>query len=403
LKTRELLTGEDNLSLGFGHFVALLVAGRAGRLELSENIQNGRACKVWVTLVLFLATAWVSLLLPSAALAQTLSAISPKPSLVWPPAPEPTRIEYLQSYGRAKDFGWKRSIWRKFVDWAMNETDPSLLQKPFAVVVDSQGRLIIADIGSNEVKIFDTQKKSVKALHGFKGKAFGAPVCLALDGDDNIYVGDSASGHVLKYSPQGKFLAFIGGEEGAFKRPASMVYNPRNRQLYILDTTRPRIFIYSDDGRMVARFGERGIGPGEFNYPTFLALDRQGNIYVNDTLNFRIQVFSPEGKYLSQFGEAGDGSGSINRPKGIAFDSEGHLYISEALFSTVQIFDPRGQYLLSFGEGGRGPGEFYIPAGIAIDASDHIYVADPFQSRIELFQYHRGGPAEERGRAGGGR
>jgi sugar lactone lactonase YvrE len=349
------------------------------------------------------AAVWVSFLFPSAALAQSLAATSAKSSLVWPPAPQPTRIEYLYSFGRAKDFGWKRSLWRKFVDWAMNETDASLLQRPFAMAVDSQGRLIIADIGANEVKILDAKKKSVKALRDFKGKAFGAPVCLALDADDNIYVGDSASGHVLKYSPQGKLLAFVGGEEGAFKRPASIVYNPRNRQLYVLDTVRPRIFIYSDDGRMVARFGGRGTGPGEFNYPTFLALDRQGNIYVNDTLNFRIQVFSPDGKYLSQFGEAGDGSGSINRPKGMAFDSEGHLYISEALFSTVQIFDPRGQYLLSFGESGRAAGEFYIPAGIAIDAADHIYVADPFQSRIEVFQYHRGGLAEEAVRPGGGR
>ena len=353
--------------------------------------------------VLFPAAVWASLLLPSAAVAQSLTATSEKRSLVWPPAPEPTRIEYLQSFGRARDFGWKRSLWRRFVDWAMNETDPSLLRRPFAMVVDSQGRLIIADIGSNEVKIFDAKKKSVKALRGFKGKAFGAPVCLTLDGDDNIYVGDSASGYVLKYSPQGKFLTFIGGEEGAFKRPASIAFNPLNHQLYILDTVRPRVFAYSEDGRMVLKFGARGTAPGEFNYPTFLALDPRGNIYVNDTLNFRIQVFSPDGKYLSQFGEAGDGSGSINRPKGMAFDSEGHLYISEALFSTVQIFDPRGQYLLSFGESGRAAGEFYIPAGIAIDAADHIYVADPFQSRIEVFQYHRGGLAEEAVRPGGGR
>jgi DNA-binding beta-propeller fold protein YncE len=369
---------------------------------LGENIQNGHTCKAWVIFVLFPAAVWASLLLPSAAVAQSLTATSEKRSLVWPPAPEPTRIEYLQSFGRARDFGWKRSLWRRFVDWAMNETDPSLLRRPFAMVVDSQGRLIIADIGSNEVKIFDAKKKSVKALRGFKGKAFGAPVCLTLDGDDNIYVGDSASGYVLKYSPQGKFLTFIGGEEGAFKRPASIAFNPLNHQLYILDTVRPRVFAYSEDGRMVLKFGARGTAPGEFNYPTFLALDPRGNIYVNDTLNFRIQVFSPDGKYLSQFGEAGDGSGSINRPKGMAFDSQGHLYIAEALFSTVQIFDPRGQYLLSFGEGGRGPGEFYIPAGIAIDASDHIYVADPFQSRIEVFQYHRGGPAEEPGAPGGG-
>ena len=393
-----------NLSwVSFGPLVASVLSEGVARIELGANVHNLRNGHRLMLLALFTWGLLACFILSTAAWAQKPAASSPRPALVWPSAPEPTRIEYLRTFSRASDFGWKRSLWRKFVDWAMNETDPSVLERPFALVVDSQGRLIIADIGAHEVKIFDARKKSVKSLHGYKGKSFGSPVCLALDDADNLYVGDSGAGRVLKYSPQGKLLDIVGGEEGAFKRPASIAFNRANHRLYVLDTARPRIFAYSAEGRMVLKFGDRGTAPGEFNFPTFLALDRQGNIYVNDTLNFRIQAFSPEGKFLAQFGEAGDGSGNINRPKGMAFDSEGHLYVAEALFSTIQIFDPRGQYLLSFGESGSGPGEFYIPAGITIDASDHIYVADPFQSRIQVFQFYRGRSTEERTRPGGGR
>ena len=328
----------------------------------------------------------------------------PKTSLPqWPPAPEPPRIQFISSYSRARDFGWKRPLWRKVVDWAMNETDPSILQRPFALTFDHEGRLIIADTGASNVKIFDPANKSVKVIHQYKGKQFGAPVAVAVDDEDNIYVSDSGAGRVLKYSAKGKLLGFIGGEEGYFKRPASIAFNPVNHLLYVVDTVRPKVFAFSTDGQMKIHFGERGTEPGQFNFPTFIAIDKTGRLYINDTLNFRIQMFSPEGKFLEQFGSGGDGSGSINRPKGLAIDREGHVYIAEALFSTVQIFDVQGRYLLSFGQSGKGPGEFYIPAGMAFDSSNRIYVADPFQRRVEIFQYFADDAANAPPHVGGGR
>jgi DNA-binding beta-propeller fold protein YncE len=319
--------------------------------------------------------------------AQQKPADAVQSALVWPQPPDPPRIRYLQSFGRASDFGWKRSLWRKFLDWAKSETDPSLLVRPVSIAVDGRGRLIVADEGAGDVKIFDLQKKSVKVIRGYKGKEFGTPVGVAVDDADNLYISDASAGRVLEYSPDGKFRAFIGGEEGAFKRPASIVFNPANHLLYVADTQRPRIFAYTTEGKEVKAFGEAGSGPGQFNLPTFLTVDREGRLYVNDTMNCRVQVFTPDGKFVAQFGEAGDGSGYFNRPKGVAVDSEGHIYVAEALFSTVQIFDLQGRYLLSFGEAGRNVGEFYIPAGVAIDGSDRIYVADPFQRRIQVFQY----------------
>jgi sugar lactone lactonase YvrE len=355
-----------------------------------------------VSLAIAASVLLISLFLtPHTAAGQVFSASHQRVPRAWPAPPDPARIEFLNSFSRAADFGWKRSLWRKFVEWAMNETDPSVLQRPFSVAVDAQGCLLIADAGSGELKIFDSQKKSVKAIGGYKGKQFGMPVSVAVDDFRNIYVSDSGAGKVLKYSPQGKFLDTIGGQEGAFKRPASIAFNPVNHWLYVVDTARPRIFAYSTDGTLRLKFGERGAGPGQFNFPTFIAVDREGRLFVNDTLNFRIEVLTADGKFIGQFGEAGDGSGSINRPKGVALDSEGHVYVAEALFSCVQIFDQQGRFLLGFGEAGSGAGEFYIPAAITIDREDRIYVADPFQHRVEVFQYRPAHLAPTAGSGGG--
>src|SRR5574337_1261860 len=80
----------------------------------------------------------------------------PRPApnrLVWPPPPERTRIIYRHSFSNASDLGWKRGWWRKVVDWLINETDPSLLLQPYALAFDDNWRMIVADIGSHEVKI----------------------------------------------------------------------------------------------------------------------------------------------------------------------------------------------------------------------------------------------------------
>jgi len=239
-----------------------------------------------------------------------------------------------------------------------------------------------------DIKIFGPRKKTVHVIRKYKGNPFGALVSVIADDTDNIYVSDSGAGRAMKFSSQGKFLSFIGGEEGAFKRPAAIAFNPRNRWLCIMDGARPRVFAYTTDGRMALKFGERGTGPGQFNFPTFLAVDRDGRLYVNDTLNLHVQIFTPESKFVREFGQAGVGSGNINRPKGMALDSEAHIYIAEGLFSTIQIFDAAGNFLLNFGQSGSGQGEFYIPAGRAVDREDRIFVADPFQHRLQVFQYH---------------
>ena len=48
-------------------------------------------------------------------------------------------------------------------------------------------------------------------------------------------------------------------------------------------------------------WGERGTGPGQFNTPHAIAIDRNDNVYVGDRTNRRIQVFDTEGKFLRMF------------------------------------------------------------------------------------------------------
>jgi sugar lactone lactonase YvrE len=155
-----------------------------------------------------------------------------------------------------------------------------------------------------------------------------------------------------------------------------------------------KIVIADLNGRIIAKIGNRGDRDGDFNFPSAVALDPQGNIVVCDQMNARIQILTPEGKFKSKFGKRGDGVGEFNIMKGVAVDSEGHIYVTDGRSHRFSIFNDAGDVLLGVGapkteRGGMtvSAGGFNFPNGIYIDQNDTIYVADVFNLRVQLFQY----------------
>jgi DNA-binding beta-propeller fold protein YncE len=143
------------------------------------------------------------------------------------------------------------------------------------------------------------------------------------------------------------------------------VYGDR---VYVCDMQKHQVVVFDRiTGKMLTAIGKVGEKDGEFNRPTHITVDREGNLIVNDAFNFRIQKFAPDGNFLQQIGTAGNTPGSMARPKGVAVDHDGNLYVVDAAFENVQIFSPEGKLLLFFGGAGLEPGSMYLPAGIAID------------------------------------
>jgi len=55
-----------------------------------------------------------------------------------------------------------------------------------------------------------------------------------------------------------------------------------------------RVAKYDKNGKWVKSWRTKGSGPGEFNIPHPIAIDRQDNVYVGDRTNHRIQVFDTD-------------------------------------------------------------------------------------------------------------
>lgn len=74
--------------------------------------------------------------------------------------------------------------------------------------------------------------------------------------------------------------------------------------------------------------------------------DQNGNIYVLDRGNFRIQKFDHNGKYIQTMGRKGQGPGEFEDPRSIKLDKEGNIYVKDG--PKLHFFDQSGSYRKTF-------------------------------------------------------
>lgn len=333
------------------------------------------------------------LLIASCLLVAGASSAEDKPPvailLAWPPSGTPYQIDYLGSIATPGDLSIRRGWLKKFGEVLAGPSgQPRALLRPFTVAVDAEGRLMVADPGTRSVHLLDSKHNKHKVLQKSPRERFRSPIGVDFDAAGNLYVSDSILGKIFVFDKDGRFVRFLGDiqGEGIFKRPTGLAVDRERNQIYLTDTTRHKVFVLDLQGKVVRQWGTRGENPGEFNYPTAVAL-ADDRVFVLDTLNFRVQVFSREGAYLTSFGSPVNEPGGFFRPKGLAVDPKNKLVFTvDAMFELVQAFTFDGKLVLAFGHGGSGPGEFNLPAGICIQPDGRILVADSQNRRIQIFR-----------------
>jgi len=259
------------------------------------------------------------------------------------------------------------------------------LVKPMSVIAINPDTFWIADQGTGSIlKVFNgvgdiTQhsNKAIDNIPSIVGSCFMP--------NNKILFTDSKLNKVFQLIPDKKELRIL-NDSLFLEQPTGIAYSVVNKQIWVVETKAHRISVLTKSGELIKQIGERGIAPGQFNFPTYIWIDDLGTVYVVDAMNFRIQIFDKNGEFISLFGKIGDASGYLTRPKGVATDSYGHIYIADALFHVVQVFDRKGKLLSAFGSQGQDKEQFWMPTGIYIDDKDYIYIADSYNSRIQIFQ-----------------
>ena len=176
--------------------------------------------------------------------------------------------------------------------------------------VDAQGNVYVTDSGNNKLRkvsggtITTFAGTGAAGSAGDGGQATSAQLSalrgVAVDGQGNVYIGDSGNNKIRKVSG-GTITTFAGtGAAGAT----------------------------GDGGQATS---------AQLNFPRGVAVDGQGNVYIADSSNNKIRKVS--GGNISTFagtgtaGAAGDGgpatSAQLNFPSGVAVDGQGNVYIAD--------------------------------------------------------------------------
>jgi DNA-binding beta-propeller fold protein YncE len=312
------------------------------------------------------------------------------PSIFWPQPPDAPKITFVQSLSEPKDIGIKPSWFKKAIEFLFGKEDVPHIVRPAGIAVDEEGGIYIADTALQAVHYFNQTPPSYRQFFKISPtERLQNPIGVAVDGAKQLYVSDSTLNRIFVFDPKGTLVRTIGNDE-EINRISGIAIDRNREELYAVDTLGHQIVRYSLLGEKKGTIGKRGVGDGEFNFPTYATVDSKGLLYISDSLNFRVQVFDPEGQYQAQMGSLGNTLGQFSRPKGVAVDGASNIYVVDTLYDNVQIFNTSGELLLHFGKSGVEPGTFWLPAGIAVDRRGRIYVADSYNQRVQVFQLLEG-------------
>ena len=188
-----------------------------------------------------------------------------------------------------------------------------LFRQPTDVAWDSQGNIYITDgYVNSRVAKFDKNGDWVMSWGepGTGPGQFRLPHAIAIDRNDNIYVGDRTNRRVQVFNTSGKYLrewkiemppdyrarAVNGetpkaGDMAGVGAPNSLCITSGPTQvLYLGESTWPaRIFKVTLDGKVLGVLGKAGRNLKEFSGGHALACPSENEVYVAESSNWRVQ------------------------------------------------------------------------------------------------------------------
>ncbi len=231
---------------------------------------------------------------------------------------------------------------------------------------------------------------------------FSFPDDITIDQNGDLFITEGFNNSVRKitFEFEGDLLADIvistlagngssgfldgNGQNAQFDAPTGITID-NDGNLYISDTFNHTIRRITSSGEVSTLLAVDPV----FD-PRGITIDSEGNIYVIDGSNHRIsKVILPN--EINTF--VGDGiSGFINGditnarfsfPKDITIDSEGNFYVTDSNNNSVRKITPSGTVTTLAGDGTSGfedgigsEAKFNFPQGITIDIEDNLYVVD---------------------------
>ena len=171
-----------------------------------------------------------------------------------------------------------RLDFKRCIDLRALDSQLKLPAKPNDIVFDSGGTMYVTDYANNCILVL-TQSEQYLYFFG-KKVGMNQPPSPYRHGNNltpNGTVND------LKTASPPSTNEDLGGPE--------CIAIDGNNILYVTESGNHRVSVYQTTGELVTRFGSVGRDSGELKFPMGITTDRNGSVYVCELLNNRIQLF----------------------------------------------------------------------------------------------------------------
>jgi DNA-binding beta-propeller fold protein YncE len=261
-----------------------------------------------------------------------------------------------------------------------------------AVAVDSQDRVFCYNrTPDHPIIVFSPDGDF---LFAWGDGLFAFPHAIRIDDNDHLWLVDRDYGQIMQFTSAGELLRTIGtrgfrsdtgvdpsdSSSAAWKKvthggdpfnlPTDVAFAPTGEMFITDGYGNARVHKFAADGTHLFSWGEPGTGPGQFNLPHGVWVDRQGRVLVCDRENDRVQVFSQAGEFLSVWPT------QLIGPAMFYVDNEDTMYIPEHNGGLVSVLTPEGERLAQWGDPA-----YRSCHGIAGDSHGNLYVVQPVKGK----------------------
>jgi NHL repeat-containing protein len=281
--------------------------------------------------------------------------------------------------------------------------DVGTLGEVVGIARDSKGNFFIyTRAAKTRLYQFDRTGKFVREL-AKDGYFQDFAHVVRVDKDDNIWAVDEGSNMVVKLNPAGEVVMTLGRkweavegrpeqpERGAppprqvpnqFNRPTDVAWDTQGNVFVADGYNNSRVAKFAKNGDWIGAVGERGNGPLQFNTPHTIANDSKGNIYVGDRGNNRIQVLNPDLTLKAEWRGFGAPWAVCITPPPNEFlytaDPNGHIY----------KLDLEGKILGYLGKYGHEIGQFQWIHELHCQSENELYVGEIQNWRMQRLMLH---------------
>jgi DNA-binding beta-propeller fold protein YncE len=227
---------------------------------------------------------------------------------------------------------------------------PGKLDFPDGIATDDSGEVYVADFHNDCVEVFDKNgaflrrfpdptKPVGQGSSGQDGQGI-AVTAVAVRGDE-VYATDTYQ--VFVYTRQGKLLrqfGMPGRAKGDLDHPNGIAV-AADGTIYVSDSNHARVTAFTASGTPVWSAGRvpqsvNDTSPSAFELPRGLALMPNGDLVVVDVFGFDLIRLSSTGAVLRSYGERGIAPGQFNFPNDVA-TSGNTLAVADKENNRVQV------------------------------------------------------------------